>query len=263
MLTFGVPYPPLSVLLTVPGYLLRDVRYAHLAAMALAAVLMTAAIPGRVSALSAILFLSTPRSFFVLEQSWTEPFGVLFTSAVVWLAYRQSRFLPYALGLAVAVKQYMVIALVAAWSLIRPGPDARDRWRDTTLKAVATALVVTLPMAVWDVGAFVRSVVTLQFHQPFRMDALSYLVLAAHGTGGQPSSLWTLVAGALGLAIGLWRAPRTPAGFAATLALASVSVFAFSKQGFCNYYYFTIGMLCLAVAAMYPRGLTPNSARNA
>ena len=33
------------------------------------------------------------------------------------------------------------------------------------------------------------------------------------------------------------------------LALGSVSFFAFSKQGFCNYYYFTIGMLCLAVAA--------------
>jgi len=264
LLTFGVPYPPLSVVMAMPGYLFfRDVRYAHLAAMALAAVLMAAAVPGRISALAAALFLFTPRSLFVLEQSWTEPFVIFLTSVVVWLACRQSRFLPHALGLAVAVKQYMVLALPAAWALIRPGPDARVRFRDLTWRAAATAFAVTLPLAIWDVGAFMRSVVTLQFHQPFRMDALSYLVLLAHGPSGPPSSLWTALAGAIGLAIGIWRSPRTPAGFAATLALGSVSVFAFSKQGFCNYYYFTIGMLCLAVAAMYARGLMPNSARNA
>jgi hypothetical protein len=92
---------------------------------------------------------------------------------------------------------------------------------------------------------------------------LSYLVAIAGPEGAAPSSIWTLVACLAGLAIAMWRSPRTLTGFAMVLALGSVSFFAFSKQGFCNYYYFTIGMLCLAVAAANARGLTPNSARNA
>jgi hypothetical protein len=71
------------------------------------------------------------------------------------------------------------------------------------------------------------------------------------------------VAGLAALAVAMWRVPRTAAGFAVVLGFTGLCFFAFSKQGFCNYYYFTIGMLCLAVAAANSRGLTPNSARNA
>jgi hypothetical protein len=133
--------------------------------------------------------------------------------------------------------------------LLTPGPsDWRRQW-PIAWKAVATAFVVTLPLALADFPAFVRSVVTLQWYQPFRFDALSYLAWWVHSGGPLRGFGWTVAAAAAGMALGLWRAPRTPAGFAATVALTSLGFFAFSKQGFGNYYYFVIGALCLAIAA--------------
>jgi hypothetical protein len=49
-------------------------------------------------------------------------------------------------------------------------------------------------------------------------------------------------------ALSLWRLPSTPAGFAAAVALNSFAFFAFNKQAFCNYYFFVIGALCVALA---------------
>ena len=70
MLTVGFPYPPLSLLLTMPGYLLGgDVRYSHLAAMGLSAGLIAAARPGRVAAWRQACCYSCPGPF----TSWTWP----------------------------------------------------------------------------------------------------------------------------------------------------------------------------------------------
>jgi hypothetical protein len=235
--------------------------------MILAAALMAYARPGRLGAVAAALYLSTPRAFFVLEQAWTEPFVVLLASAVVFCACRWPRAMPYALGLLLAIKQYTVLALLPALWLLMPGPfDWRRQWQ-VTWKAGATALIVTLPLALADLPAFVRSVVMLQWYQPFRFDALSYLAWAVKAGEPVRGAGWTLAAAAVGLAIGLWRAPRTPAGFAATLALTSLGFFAFSKQGFCNYYYFVVGALCLAVATSFDAGAitqnpTPQRATN-
>jgi hypothetical protein len=57
------------------------------------------------------------------------------------------------------------------------------------------------------------------------------------------------VASLIALMIAVWRSPRSPAGFAASLALLSLAFFAFNKQAFCNYYFFVIGALCCAIAA--------------
>lgn len=263
-LMFGFPYPPLSLLLALPGYaFLADYRYAQLVAMAAAAIFMIAIGRSQVSALAAAVFLFTPRSFFVLEQGWTDPFCVLLASATLLSIVRWPRAWPYVLGLAIAVKQYMILALPAVLLVMDTTTVDWRRARSVLMRACLVALGVTLPFALVNPSAFVESVVTLQFFQPFRRDALSYLVAIAGADGPAPGSIWTLVAGLVGLALAMWRAPRTVSGVAIVLAVASVSIFAFSKQGFCNYYYFTIGMLCLAVAATNARGLTPNSARNA
>jgi hypothetical protein len=52
------------------------------------------------------------------------------------------------------------------------------------------------------------------------------------------------------IAMALWRAPRTPAGFAAAVAVTFTVFFAFSKQAFGNYYFFVIGALACALAAI-------------
>lgn len=248
-LTFGFPYPPLSLLLAVVGHVFGgDHRYSQLFAMAGAAALMAYARPGRLGALAAAVYLFTPRVFFVLEQAWTEPYIVLLLAAVVFCACRRPRALPYVFGLFIAVKQYLVLAVPLSLLLLPRPWSVRATW-DFLWRAGAVALAVSLPLIVINVPAFFHSAVELQFHQPFRPDALSYLVKMAQEGEPPPTGSGSLLAAFLLGALALWRAPRTPSGFAAAVALVFIGFFAFNKQAFCNYYFFVVGALCVAIAA--------------
>jgi hypothetical protein len=251
-LQFGYPYMPLSLLLALPGQvLLGDYRYAHLAAMAAAAAFIAYARPGPVGVAAASLLLFTPRSFFVLQQGWTEPFVLLGLAAVVFFALRWPRPLPWILGLTLAVKQYTLFMALAALQVF-PRPLQFDRALGRfLLKAAGVGAAVTVPFLLWGPGDFWHDVVVLQFLQPFRHDALSYLAWSAQRGAPWPTALG-FAAALGGVALGLWRQPRTPAGFAATCALAYLGFFAFNKQAFCNYYYFTLGALLLVVGASAP-----------
>jgi hypothetical protein len=250
-LTFGFPYPPLSLLLAIPGQLLGgDYRYSQLAAMALSAWFMAKARPGPFGTALAALFLFTPRIFFVLEQGWTEPYIVMLLAAVIYFAIRRPAWLPVALGLFLAIKQYMVFGLPLAYLLL---PQPLPPWkalRRFGLLTLGTALLVSLPLAIWDLPAFWKDVVVLQLWQPFRPDALSYLAWFAQGSAGArlPTAL-AFIAAFIALGLALWRAPRTPAGFAAGVALVYIAFFAFNKQAFCNYYFFVLGAMACAAAA--------------
>src|SRR6185437_7177466 len=116
-LLFGFPYPPLSLLLVLPGYLLGDFRYAHLAATTLAGALIALSRPGRIATAAAALFLFTPRGFFVLEAGWTEPMAVLMLAALVFAACRAPRASPMIVGLLLVTKQYLVLAAPLVWLL--------------------------------------------------------------------------------------------------------------------------------------------------
>lgn len=248
-LQFGYPYFPLSLLAVWPGVTLGgDPRYSQLVAMELAGVCMAFAGPARFGPLAAALYLTTPRTFFVLEQSWTEPFLVLGLAATVLAARRYDRLTPWLFGAFIALKQYLVLALPAAALLVGWPFDWR-RMLAFVARAAALGTAVTLPFFLWNPAAFWRSVVTLQLHQPFRYDALSVLAWwAARGNGELPSLVAFVAAGLLA-ALALWRVPRTPAGFAVTVASTLFAFFLFNKQAFCNYYFFVVGALCVALAA--------------
>ncbi len=114
-LRFGYPYPPLVLLWTSPAqWLLGDFRYAQLAAMLLAGVMIAAMGRNRTSFLVAALLLFTPRSFYVLEMGWTEPLSVMLLAATVLCLVRAPMLSPVALGLLLASKQYMPAAVVLA-----------------------------------------------------------------------------------------------------------------------------------------------------
>lgn len=248
----GFPYPPLSLLVSGAGYVLGgDYRYSNLVAMGLAALLMASARPGRWPPVAAALFLFTPRTFFVLEQGWTDTYVVLLLAATVWCACRAPRLLPFALGLLFAIKHYMVLAAPLA-VLLHPGPTPWRATVRTLLKAAAVAAVVTLPFAVLNPSAFVADLIGFQLRQPFRREALSYLAWWFSRTGEQPPTWLGFGAVLPTIGLALWRAPRTPAGFAGAVALTFMAFFAFSKQAFCNYYFFIIGALCSAIAAWTP-----------
>ncbi len=249
ILQFGYPYLPLSLLLAVPGQVLfGDYRYAQLAAMAASAAFIAYARPGRIGPAAAALLLFTPRSFFILEQGWTDPFVLLGLSAVVFVALRSPRVLPWAVGLALAVKQYTLFMVPAVWQLL-PRPLTPARVTGFALRAAAIGAAVTLPFVIWGPRDFWWDVVQLQLVQPFRTDALTFLAWLDVGADPRLAAL-AFVAAAIGVGLGLWRQPRTPAGFAVTCALAYFGFFAFNKQAFANYYYFALGTFCVAVGSV-------------
>jgi hypothetical protein len=252
-LDFGYPYPPLSLLMALPGYVLGDFRYAQLAAMTAAGALIALARPGRLATAAAAVLLFTPRGFFVLEAGWTEPFAVLLLAATVFVGCRRPDALPVPLGLLIAVKQYLGLGLFLL-PLLPTG--MRTKHRTLAWKAITVAGAATLPMALWDLPAFARSAVFLQFRQPFRGDSLSFLAGIFHETGWRGPTWFAFLITIPAIILCLRRCPRTPAGYSAALGLVCLVFFAFGKQAFCNYYHFVIGAFCCAAASAPPDGPT-------
>jgi hypothetical protein len=153
-----------------------------------------------------------------------------------------------ALGLLLASKQYLILA--APLVLLLPAPHIPRGKLAVMAIAAGVALLVSLPLVLWDVRAFVHSAVTLQFRQPFRAEALSYLVPLTEGTGvGAPVWVPFACAGVATL-LALWRSPRTPSGFAVAVAFVLFAFFATSKQAFRNYYALVLAALCCGLAAI-------------
>lgn len=245
----GFPYPPLSLLFSALARALAgDHRYALLVAMELAAVLGACARPGRSGVWAAALFLTTPRFLFVLEAGWTEPFVVAGVGAVLFVAHRAPRALPWIFGLFLGTKQFTVLAVPAS-ALLARWPLQRRPFALFWGKALLVVVAVMAPFFLWSPGAFLHSVVEFQVVQPFRPDSLSYLAWFHQQGGPAASAAWGFGAAGIAAAVALWRAPRSPAGFAATFALTLFAFVAFNKQAFANYYYLIVGLLCVAAAA--------------
>ena len=185
-------------------------------------------------------------------------------AATLFLAVRQSRLLPLALGLFLVTKQYLILAVPLTFCLLPAG----WRWRDWLWLLIKTAIVgaaVTLPLALWNFHAYWRSTVTVQELAPFRWDALSYLVWFGYRghlvTEPSTAVIWSSLAALVTLALARRGVPRTPAGFAAGVSFVALAFFAFNKQAFCNYYFFVIGAMCCAAAATrWITGEKPNEA---
>ncbi len=259
---FGFPYPPLSLMLAWPGHaLLGDLRYSEALALSIA-ILLLIWIGRDVGVLCAAALLLAPRLVFHLEQGWTEPFPIVLIVATVATALRQPSWGWLPLGLLMASKQHMVLALLFVTMLVpRARADAGALVHATSvgrfaLKAVAVAAAVTVPLALMDVDAFIRSAVLLQLREPFRLDSLSFTrMFVAYGWPlDKHGALYvSLVAGATALGLAWWRAPRSPAGFAASLALSCFFLAAFGKKAFLNYYFLVFAALLTAIAAARPR----------
>ncbi|MBC8108591.1 MAG: hypothetical protein H7Z14_18545 [Anaerolineae bacterium] len=246
-LLFGFPYMPLTLWWNLLGYTIAgDYRFAQLIAVAVGAVMIAATTWSRVSVLAALILLFTPRGFFIVEQGWTEPVMVMLVAATVLCAVRFPHLLPYAFGFLLSSKQYMILLIPLAPLLV----DWRD-WR-FHLKAIATACVVTLPLALANFSAFWNNVVILQFRQPFRDDALSFAAALSHL--GLPK-LFTAVPVVAALAVAILcarRMNRSPHSFAIAVAITFLTFFALNKQAFANYYFFVIASLCCAIASLKP-----------
>lgn len=236
-LMFGFPYPPLSLLISSLGYLIGgDCRYAHLAAICLATVLVAYARPSRLSFIAALLLLFVPRVFYVIAMSWTEPVVIFLLSAVIFCICRVPAATPWVTGLLLAGKQYLVLV----------APFLLSKWQEAS-KAVLIAVLVTAPLALWNVSEFWHSVVLFQFGQPLRLDALSYMAQLANYGIRLPAWLPFLLAAAV-IAFAWRNGTVTPSAKCHAIGFVLLVFFAFNKQAFCNYYFLVIGALVCAVA---------------
>ena len=249
---FGFPYPPLSLLLATIGHAVGDIRFAHLVAVTLAAAMIALARPSAIARGAAGMLLLTPRSLYVVESSWTEPFAAMFFALAVTLAVRRPPAAAIAVGLAAAVKQY-VLPIAPLALLLRPSAHRRD-WRAAAADAgiaLATVAVVTLPIALLDLSAFGRSVVDFHLLGLFRTDSLSFNAARVVWTGATPIPTWvSLVAAAAIMGIAIVRRSRGPGVFAATSAVVLLTLFVLGRQAFGNYYYLVIAVMCCGIATL-------------
>lgn len=244
---FGYPYPPMSLLLAAPGQLaFKDYRYAQLTAAVCAAALMGYVGGSLVSKLAAVLWLTTPRLYFVLEQGWTEPIAVLMFALTTFCLVRKPALSPWTAGLLVVTKQYVVLAAPLIWRYASSRPRGA---RPFATRALIAGSIVTVPFILWNVRAFVETVVLLQAKEPFRIDSLSFVSWAARAGWGEASWVWAVAGGLVALAIAIRRSSNTVAGLCASIALAMLGFFTLGSKAFCNYYIFVIGALCCAIAA--------------
>jgi uncharacterized membrane protein len=243
------PYPPLSLLLAVPGYLLGDVRWSLLAAILGTAALLVATgrrlgLPaGHHAELAAVILLYHPCGGHVLANGWTEPFLALAVAACAWaVAGRRKVVSGLALGAVLAVKQYGLLWVPSLWAA------GQLRLRELIIGGLAAA-AVTLPFVLWDPHAWWQGVVVFQIEQPYRTDALSVLAAVASSTGVQLPAALGFLAAAWVVGLILWRGGPTLAHAALSGAAVFLAFFVFNKQAFLNYYWFVSVLLLLAVVA--------------
>lgn len=242
----GFTYPPLVLLSVIPGYIAGDVRYSFLFVVGLSAVIMFYIAPNLNGLAAAILFLFLPKTTYVLTYGFTDPLIVVTLALTIACALRSPRWLPIALGLFFSSKQFTVVAVPLA-ALLLP----EFSWKKYLLllmQAGAVIGVLLLPFLLWDPSGLWFDLAGFHLAVPMRADALTFsAILVSHGFRSVPGWFAVLaITCAAGFA--LKYAPRTPAGFAISVALVSLVTFVFSKQAFCGYYFYCAGALCLGLA---------------
>ena len=248
-LLFGFPYPPLSLLMSLPGFILAgDYRVAALAAISIAALLIGHMRTGPLAVGAALLLLLSPLTARVLHNGWTEPFVVVWLAVTVYLAVRRLATTAVALGLLIATKQYMPLLLPIAMGLLS---DVRSRigtGRMLTL-TIGVAVATAVPFVVWGPADLVLSTVVTQLLQPFREDGATVPALLARlGLWVPPVWLGLAVAGAIFVVV-MRKAARTPTGFALASAVVLMGLFLFTRNAFMNYYFAVMVALLCGVAA--------------
>jgi hypothetical protein len=239
----GLQYPPVTFLAALPGYLLGDVRYGYIAAIALSAVFVFALAPGPRGIVLAAFLLLNPVTFIMENRAWTEPLPWMLLCATVYAAFRKPRWLPLALGLFLAAKQYNFLALPFIPCLLRP-----CSWK-ACLRLMASSLAVAaatfLPFAVWNFRTLYHDLVLFHLAQPFRTDSLSFSVPF-------PPFLWIGPLLLLAFVIwGAWRCCARTAAFPLFYGLALLIFVSSSKQAFANYY-FLVAQALLLGAVIWP-----------
>jgi hypothetical protein len=232
------PYPPLSLLAVLPGYLLGDIRYASFAALAGSCILLAATArrlgvaAGSSCELITVALALQIDNHFVIATGWTEPFLLLGVTASGYaLATRRPLLLGLSLAWVVAIKQYGILWTIPILAL------GRLRRKDWAI-AGAAVFAVNVPFFLWGPRDFWNDLIVGQAIAPFRRDLTSLPALVFAQTGIKMSPIWTVAATVAAAALALCHRPVSTARALMGGAAIVLAFVAFSKQGSSNYYWF-------------------------
>jgi hypothetical protein len=246
-LKVGFMYPPLTAILATPGAILGDIRYSHVLAMTIAAAAIGYAGPGRKAVAGIVMLGLMPRMVYFLAGGWSEPLSIMLLGGTLWAAMHKAPKTAGVLsGLLVVSKQYLIVAAPLLWLL---GSQRRDRIRIIGAAMIA-AIGVIVPFALWHPARFFDSI-SFQLRQPLRKDSLSFLTALVPVTGTERAHVIGLLVIGIIVVLALLlagRTAKTASGFALSIALIVLALFAFSQQAFLNYYVFAFAALCAVVA---------------
>jgi hypothetical protein len=238
--TVGYPYPPPSLIMSVIGTWLGDVRLPSVMCLAVASVLLLHCASDRLGRVAALMPLLSPDTMMLTGLGWTEPLVMMLLVATVVAARRGSRFMPVILGLLLVSKQYLVFVLPLIGLLVARGD--RRRLTYTLLGAVATGSAVILPWFLINPTAVWRSLVWFQFRQPFRSDSISAMIWFKDQFGWSDSivlaTISLVLAAGTSLTLGyrMLRRAAAPVAFALGTGAVLLVMFMSAKQAFINYY---------------------------
>ena len=238
----GFQYPPLTLLWALPGYMLGDVRYSYILAVAISALFALAICPDRRGIAVVSVLLLSPLTWLVENRCCTEPLVLMMLSATLYAAVKKRWWLPIALGLFLAAKQYNFLALPLIGYFVSPF-QWKQYWKLTGL-SVAVGAATALPFVFWNPRGLWHDMVLFHLAQPFRPDAVSFAV---------PFPVMMKIGPLLLLAFVVWAVQsrrRNTAMFAAAYAIALLIFVSTSKQAFANYYFLIAEALLLSVAAL-------------
>jgi hypothetical protein len=243
----GYAYPPGNLLLqTVTFALAHDGRFAAVLAelvFAYALWVVSRPLPLTHRELLILLFLFTPRSLFLIEQAWTEPFivGCFGAAACLWLA-RRSTAAAVAVGFTLGLKQYL--AVVALHFLIL------ERRVKYWLIALAAASAAFIPFALIDVRSLWKNGLLHVMGLEFSDMTLTVASALNHWRGWRPNPTLSGLVGvafAAGFPLALRRVPPL-LRYLLSVTGTLFGTFLFGARAYGNYYYLVGALILLAMA---------------
>ena len=252
----GYPYPPVTAIgYSLGEWLGGDPRWTSVAAWfavlgSMAAMAIRVDVAARLRVLILVMVAVQPGWPNILEFGWTEPLSLaLLALSVMWWSDRPT-ISALVLGLALASKQYLLLALPLV--LFVPGRSSKRRF----LIASGMAATTLLPFVVADPAALWQALVVYHIDVPPRPDSSNLVGLLSNlGINWDPPSVLTLAVPLL-LAVWLGRKARGIGDLLTGLALALGAFFLLASQAFANYWFLVGGVLAIAAVVGTGRSLT-------
>ena len=231
----------------LPGYVIGDYRYAHLAAVLLLAVVWRLLAVDRAGRTLAVLAVMSPYTARLVGAGWIEPL-VMLGIGVLALAVARGWQARGALAVAFLLASKQYVAPVIGFLV----PVCRRLGLRVVGAAIVLAGVLTLAFLAWGPSEFWHDVVAMQPLQPYRPDSISLVVALGNHWGVPPPWALTvlpLAGGFLASAVVGLRGRPGPATTTAALALGLFVTLLLSKQAFMNYYATVVAGLVTAAIA--------------